>query len=145
PVADKQTASFTGQSIAFTTGAFPPSSSPSPMATPGVATYPAVGSASSPGGFERLPGAAINTNVGLRILPDKTLTPAASGNRPQLTLYFGTDSAHQFNATMEYLVPGTTSTWVPYNHFIGINDPSSWINGATIAVRDAGSLGGAAT
>jgi hypothetical protein len=39
---------------------------------------------------------------------------------------------------MEYLVPGT-STWVPYNHFIGINDQSSWINGDTVPVRTAGS------
>src|SRR5205085_638678 len=70
---------------------------------------------------------------------------AGSGNRPQLTLFFGTDSTHQFNATMEYLVPGTTTTWVPYNHFIGLNDQSSWINGATAAVRDAGSLSGTAT
>ena len=139
---DRQTSLFTGQSIAFTTGAYPPSSSPTPAATPGVATYPAVGSASAPGGFERLPGTAINQYVGLRLLPDHTLTLASSGNPPQLTLFFGTDSAHQFNVTMEYLVPGTTLTWVPYNHFIGINDPSSWINGATVAVRDAGALSG---
>lgn len=141
---DKQTSLFTGastgQSIAFTVGVFPPSATPSPVATPGVSTYPAVGSASLPGGFERLPtastGTPINSYVGLRILPDHTLVGAASGNNPQVTLYFGTDSTHQFNATMEYLVPGTTS-WVPYNHFIGINDPSSWMNGATVPVRIA--------
>src|SRR5207237_2338035 len=45
---------------------------------------------------------------------------------------------HQFNATMEYNVSGTTN-WVPYNHFIGINDPSSWMNGATLPVRTANS------
>ena len=146
---DRQTSLFTGgstgQSIALTAGAtapFAPSSTPSPVATPGVATLPAVGSASAPGGFERLPtassGTVINNYVGLRILPDHTLTPAASGNNPQVTLYFGTDSTHQFNATMEYLVPGTTS-WVPYNHFIGINDQNSWINGATLPVRTANS------
>ena len=139
---DKLPSLFTGQSIAFTTGAYPPSASPTPAATPGVATYPAVGSTSAPGGFERLPGSAINQYVGLRVLPDHTLTPASSGNLPQLTLFFGTDATHTFNATMEYLVPGTASTWVPYNHFIGINDPSSWINGAAVAVRDAGALSG---
>jgi hypothetical protein len=111
------------------------------MATPGVASVPPVGSTSVPGGFERLPGTTINNDIGLRLLPDHTLTPAASGNRPQLMLYFGVDSTHQFNATMEYNVTGTTS-WVPYNHFIGINDPSSWINGATVAVRAAQSLTG---
>jgi hypothetical protein len=56
-------------------------------------------------------------------------------------LYFGTDSTHQFNAAMEYNVPGT-SNWVPYNHFIGINDPSSWMNGATVPVRAASALNG---
>jgi hypothetical protein len=143
---DKQTSLFTGgstgQSIAFTVGVFPPSATPSPVATPGVSTYPAVGSTSPPGGFERLPtsstGTPINPYVGLRILPDHTLVGAASGNNPQVTLYLGTDSTHQFNATMEYNVSGT-SNWVPYNHFIGINDPSSWMNGATLPVRTASS------
>ena len=98
---DKVASSFTGQSIALMAGAFPPSSSPTPVATPGVATpVPAVGSATGAGGFERLPGTTINNNVGLRILPDHTLTLASSGNKPQLTLFFGTDSTHQFNATM---------------------------------------------
>ncbi len=143
---DKQTSLFNGQltnqSIAFTAGVYPPSATPSPLATPGVSPYPAVGSTSPPGGFERLPtastGTPINSYVGLRILPDHTLVGAVSGNNPQVTLYFGTDSAHQFNATMEYNVSGTTN-WVPYNHFIGINDPSSWMNGATLPVRTANS------
>ena len=144
---DKQTSLFTGgstgQSIAFTTGAFPPSASPTPVATPGVSAVPAIGSTSGSGGFERLPptGGTLNNYVGLRILPDHTLTATSSGNKPQVTLYFGTDSTHQFNATMEYNVSGT-SDWLPYNHFIGINDQASWINGATVAVRDASALNG---
>jgi hypothetical protein len=132
----------TGQSITLTSGAFPPTvptPTPAPLATPGnIPSAPAA--ATPPCGFERLPGAAINNYVGLRLLPDHTLTLALSGNNPRLTLYFGTDSTHRFNATMEYLVTG--STWVPYNHFIGINDSSSWINGATVPVRTAGSLTG---
>jgi hypothetical protein len=138
---DKQSSAFAGQSIALTTGVFAPSSAPSPVATPGVATVPAVGSTSVPGGFERLPGSTINNYIGLRLLPDHTLTPAASGNKPQVTLFFGVDSTHQFNVTLEYNVTGT-SNWVPYNHFIGINDPTSWINGATVPVRTAAALSG---
>jgi hypothetical protein len=142
---DKQTMLAAGQSIALTTGAFPPTvPAPLPLATPGVASVPAVGSASAPCGFERLPGSGINslTNyIGLRLLPDYRLTAAVSGNNPQLTLYFGTDSTHQFNATMEYNLPGT-SIWVPYNHFIGINDHASWVNGDTAPVRTATSLTG---
>ena len=100
--------SFTGQSIALTVGAFPSSASPNS----GRDTWsrnPGSGSRlsdSGPAGLKDYPGATINNNVGLRILPDHTLTPASSGNRPQLTLFFGTDSTHQFNATMEYNVPG---------------------------------------
>jgi hypothetical protein len=148
---DKQTMVANGHSIALTTGAFPPTlptPTPAPLATPGVASIPAVGSASAPCGFERLPGSGANslTNyIGLRLLPDYLLTAVVPGpgqQLPQLMLYFGTDSTHQFNATMEYLVPGTTNTWVPYNHFIGINDPTSWIKGDTVPVRTAGSLTG---
>jgi hypothetical protein len=138
----------TGKSMSFVVGAYEPSSSPSPTpsvtpapaASPAVSPAPASGTATLPG-FEKLPGTSIGQYVGLR-LPNYSLAPAASGNNPQLTLYFGTDSAHQFNATMEYLVPGTTF-WVPYNHFIGINDPSSWVFGATLPVRIATSLSGA--
>ena len=42
---------------------------------------------------------------------------------------------------MEYLLPGTT-TWIPYSHFIGINDPASWINGDTVPVGTAASAAG---
>ena len=34
-------------------------------------------------------------------------------------------------------IPGTTD-WVAYNRFIGINDTTSWINGDTVPVRNAG-------
>jgi hypothetical protein len=151
---DKQTMVANGglnsvQNMPLTAGVLPPTlptPTPIPLGTPGVASVPAVGSVpvSAQCGFERLPGSGGNslTNyVGLRLLPDYPLTPAASGSNPQLNLYFGTDVAHQFNATMEYLISGTTS-WVPYNHFIGINDSSSWINGDTVPVRNASSLNG---
>ncbi len=135
-----------GVSIALTTGAFPQTlPTPAPLGTPGVAIpVPGVGSASAPAGFERLPGTGGNslTNyVGLRLLPDYTLTPATSGNNPQLTLYLGTDATHQFNATMEY-TPDAGTTWVPYNRFIGLNDATSWITGDTIPVRNASALNG---
>ena len=139
------TSSATGQSTTFVIGAYGPSPTPTPApaASPAVSPAPASGSASLPG-FEKLPtpgsGTAISQYVGFR-LPNYTVAPAASGNPPQLVLYFGTDSTHQFNATMEYNVAGT-SNWVPYNHFIGINDRSSWIYGATLPVRTASSLSG---
>src|SRR5262249_38312776 len=89
--------------------------------------------------------------VGLRLLPDYALTQALPGQQnPQLTLYLGTDATHQFNATMEYLVPLSTNTWVPYSHFVGIIDRNStisgvtgsWMNGDTVPVRSASSLNG---
>jgi hypothetical protein len=139
---DAQTVLATGQSIALTTGAFPPTGTPTPApvgtanATAGVA-----GTATAPCGFERLPSnpGSIDNYIGLRLLPDHTLV---GGTNPQLTIYFGTDSTHQLNATMEYNVP-LTSFWVPYNHFIGINDPISWINGDTLPVRTASNPSGA--
>src|SRR5206468_3788372 len=136
-----------GQSITLTSGAFPPTGAPTPapLGASVVSSIPAVGSASAPCGFERLPGSGGNslTNyIGLRILPDYSLAPAISGNNPQVRLFFGTDASHPFNATLEYLVPGTASTWVPYNHFVGINDPTSWINGDTLPVRASSNLAG---
>jgi hypothetical protein len=146
---DKQAMAATGQNIALTQGAFPPTGTPTPapLGTPGVVSVPAVGSATLPCGFERLPGSGANslTNyVGLRLLPDFHLA-TGSPNNPQLTLCFGRDASNNsapFNATMEYLVPGTTNTWVPYNHVIGINDPASWINGDTVPVHNAASAAG---
>jgi hypothetical protein len=146
---DKQTMLASGQSIALTAGAFPPTGAPTPapLGASVLPSMPGVGSASAPCGFERLPGSGGNslTNyVGLRLLPDYTLTPANPGQQfPKLTLFFGTDATHQFNATMEYLVPGSSpAVWVPYNHFIGMNDQTSWINGDTIPVRTASILTG---
>jgi hypothetical protein len=133
---DPQVVAATGQSIPLTTGAFPPTP-PTPTPAPITitnATAGAAGTATAPCGFERLPG-TLTSYIGLRLLPDKILLP---GINPQLRLYFGTDSTHQFNATMEYNVPGSApAIWVPYNHFIGIKDPTSWINGDTVPVRTA--------
>jgi hypothetical protein len=111
-----------GLSIPLTTGAFAQTTvtpTPAPLSTPPVAaTAPPVGSATAPAGFEILPpklsngGTSIQQYIGLRLLPDYHLTLAVSGNFPQLVLYFGTDSTHQFNATMEY-TPDTGTSWVP--------------------------------
>jgi hypothetical protein len=129
----------TGVSVALTTGVFAPSSAPAPLGTAN-ATAGAAGTAVAPCGFERLPG-SLTSYIGLRLLPDYTLAGApAGGQNPRVTLYFGADSTHRFNATMEYNAGGTT--WVPYDHFIGINDPTSRINGATVPVRTASILAG---
>jgi len=131
--------------IPLTSGALPPGSTPAPLLTPApAATAPPVGSATLPG-FERLPppstGGSLANYIGLR-LPD-FLLGAGSPAAPVLSLYFGSDSTHPFNATMEYNVPGSSPpVWVSYNRFIGINDPASWINGDTIPVRNAGSSDG---
>jgi hypothetical protein len=80
--------------------------------------------------------------VGVR-LPD-FLTPAGVGYTPRLMLQMGATqgtTANPFNVTLEVLVPGTT-TWVPYNRFVGIGDSASWITDAPLPVRDsAGSSG----
>jgi hypothetical protein len=145
----------TGQSMALVSGALPPTSTPAPLTTSISASAPAVGSATAPCGFEVLPpkltgsGTSITNYVGLRLLPDKTLVGAVSGQAPpQLEMYLGTDPTHQFNVTMEYDAGG--GAWVPYNHFIGIIDRNSvingvtgsWINGATVPVHNSGNLAG---
>jgi hypothetical protein len=137
--------------MALTGGALGPGSTPVPLSTPGVAaTGPGVGTATLPG-FETLPppssGPSIANYVGLR-LPDFALG-AGSPSAPVIGLYFGTLSTAQFNATMECTVDGGT-TWIPYNHFIGITDRNStigvvtgsWMNGATVPVRTASSTTG---
>ena len=82
--------------------------------------------------------------VGFR-LPD-FLTPPGAGFTPRLTLQMGaTDpgGAHPFNATLEVDASGGLGTaWVPYNHFVGITDPSyavkdGWITNAPLPVRDS--------
>jgi putative Ig domain-containing protein len=75
--------------------------------------------------------------VGFR-LPDFQ-TPAGAGYTPRLMLQMGaTDpsGSHPFNATLEVQIPGTT-TWVPYNRFVGIDDSASWIASAPLPVRDS--------
>jgi hypothetical protein len=146
PAGNPQVSLATGQQIALTNGAFAPSSAPAPLGTANAASAPAVGSATAPCGFEIMPpkssGTAITNYIGLRLLPDYTLTPASAGSQnPRVSVYFGTDSTHTFNATMEYNVAGTIN-WVPYNHFIGINDPTSWINGAAVPVHSSDNVAG---
>lgn len=91
-----------------------------------------------------------NAFVGFR-LPDfpanATPAPTPAANNRQLMLQMGASQgglAHPFNATLEVQIPGTT-TWVPYNHFIGIagdiNNPNdgaraSWVTDAPLPVRD---------
>ena len=77
-------------------------------------------------------------------LPDFTLG-AGSPNNPRLMLQMGASGtgtvSNRFDATLEVQVPGTT-TWVPYNHFVGINDQTSWITDAPLPVRDSASPSG---
>ena len=79
--------------------------------------------------------------VGFR-LPD-FLMAAGTPNNPRLMLQIGangaTTTANRFNATLEVNVnPGAgVGTWVPYNHFVGINDSASWITDAPLPVRDS--------
>ena len=84
--------------------------------------------------------------VGFR-LPD-FLTSASSPNNPKLMLQMGANgtstTANRFNATLEVNAGSAlTPSWVPYNHFVGINDPTSWITDAPLPVRDSGGLTGA--
>src|SRR5262249_42324542 len=82
-----------------------------------------------------------NAFVGFR-LPDfpasSTPAPTPATNNMQLMLQMGATQggvAHPFNATLEVQIPGT-STWVPYNRFVGIDDTASWITNAPLPVRD---------
>jgi hypothetical protein len=76
--------------------------------------------------------------VGFR-LPD-FLMSAGTTNNPRLMLQMGAN-ATRFNATLE--VDAGSGTWVPYNHFVGINDSTSWITDAPLPVRDSAALTGA--
>ena len=75
--------------------------------------------------------------VGFR-LPD-FLMSAGTPNNPRLVLQMGANgtstAANRFNATLEVDAGG--GTWVPYNHFAGINDTASWITDAPLPVRDS--------
>ena len=133
-----------GVAIPLTSGALPPGSTPTPLSTPpaGVAAMAPPRGDGTQIGFEILPGTSIQQYIGLR-LPDFPLGPGSPAN-PVLNLYFGHADAtnQQFNVTMEYNPDGGT-TWVPYNHFVGIIDRNittgtgSWMNGATVPVRQA--------
>ena len=81
--------------------------------------------------------------VGLR-LPDFQ-TPLGTGYTPRLMLQMGaTDptGSHPFNATLEIDVSGNGTVWVPYNHFVGLNDTATWISNAALPVRDASGTNG---
>src|SRR5205823_10037107 len=82
--------------------------------------------------------------VGFR-LPDFQMS-AGTPNNPRLMLQMGANGtstvANRFNATLEVDATGT-GTWVPYNRFVGIDDSTSWITDAPLAVRDSGGLTGA--
>src|SRR6516162_7718901 len=84
-------------------------------------------------------------------LPD-FLTPSGAGYTPRLMLQMGaTDplGAHPFNATLEVDASGGLGTaWVPYNHFVGVTNPSyavtdGWITNAPLPVRDSSGPSGA--
>jgi hypothetical protein len=85
------------------------------------------------------------TFVGFR-LPD-FLMSAGSPNNPRLLLQMGANgtstTANRFDATLEVDASGNGTAWVPYNHFVGINDPTSWITDAPLPVRDSASPSGA--
>jgi hypothetical protein len=78
--------------------------------------------------------------VGFR-LPDSPALPGVPPTyTPRLMLQMGaTDPTgpHPFNVTLEVDASGNGTAWVPYNHFVGINDTASWITNAPLPVRDA--------
>jgi hypothetical protein len=77
--------------------------------------------------------------VGFRLPDFLTLPGVPPTYTPRLMLQMGaTDPAgpHPFNVTLEVNVPGTTN-WVPYNRFVGIDDPASWVTNASLPVRDS--------
>lgn len=111
------------------------SPSPTPLQTNNCALIGSFAALPTP------PSTSTNPFVGFR-LPDTTLTPAPTGNMPQLDVQLGASnggSVHPFNVTMEIDAYGT---FVPYNHFIGVDDPASWIHDASLAVRDASNRSG---
>jgi Putative Ig domain len=81
--------------------------------------------------------------VGFR-LPDFQ-TPPGLGYTPRLMLQTGAtdpNGPHPFNATLEVLADATAGIWVPYNHFVGITDPTyavkdGWIANAPLPIRDS--------
>jgi hypothetical protein len=86
--------------------------------------------------------------VGFR-LPDFR-TPPGSGYTPRLMLQMGAtdpNGPHPFNATLEVLADASAGIWVPYNHFVGIADPTyavkdGWITNGPLPVRDSSDASG---
>ena len=82
--------------------------------------------------------------VGFRL--NDFLMTAGSPNNPRLMLQMGADGttlSNRFNATLEVDASGNGTAWVPYNHFVGINDSASWMTDAPLPVRDSAALTGA--
>ena len=81
--------------------------------------------------------------VGFR-LPDFQMSSGAP-NPPRLMLQIGANGmiteGNRFNVTLEVDATGNGG-WVPYNHFVGINDPASWITDAKLPVRDSPNAAG---
>jgi len=77
--------------------------------------------------------------VGFRLPDFQTL--AGITYTPRLMLQLGANGtsarANRFNATLEVDASGNGTAWVPYNHFVGINDNASWISDAPLPVRDS--------
>jgi Putative Ig domain len=69
----------------------------------------------------------------------------SAGPNQRLMLQMGADGStpsNRFNATLEVDASGNGTAWVPYDHFVGINDPTSWVTDAPLPVRDSGNPGG---
>jgi hypothetical protein len=77
--------------------------------------------------------------VGFRLPDFQTL--AGVTYTPRLMLQMGANgtsaTANRFNATLEVDASGNGTAWIPYNHFVGINDNASWISDAPLPVRDS--------
>jgi len=114
---------------------------PTALMNDGTGSYGISNNCAPTSTYQRLPSSGtppdLENYVGLR-LPDYIMTPAASA--PSLYVVYGADSSHRFNLTMEAEI--SPSVYIPYNHFIGINDPPSWIDTAETFVRKASSSTG---
>jgi len=113
---------------------------PTPLLNDGSSTFGSLNNCSPAAPYSRLPSAGppdLSNYVGIR-LPDYTM--AASTSAPSLYVVYGADSTHRFNLCLEVEV--TPGTYVPYNHFIGINNSASWIGLAETFVRKASSSSG---
>ena len=119
------TSNTTGAAASTTTGAFVPLPIPPASVSP-------------------TPGPLIGFRLPDFSYPTPAPTPTAT---PTLWLQIGASTGvslsnrNTFNATMEVDVGG--GEFVPYNHFIGINDASSWITDDSIQLRTANSRAGA--